>query len=475
MPNANLTEAWLKKHAADPARGTPPVFTSPELAQERWWHTNLPGFGVVIGKRFATFVVQHRNKLTGRQEMQAIGRWGHAGAGEDGADVWTVERAYKRALVLLGQMEAGIETRSHKRADGVTLRQAFEAHKAKLATKLKAGKRSQATIDTISKTMARKEVVPLLDRPFAEITGDVLADLHAEIKANVKKRKGAANEKGAPVANRVIANISAAWNTMNQKLHGKLGHWNPTKSVDKDELLKGTRGRVNDLADWYKRVQTMNDPIRQDGLVFALYTGLRHEDVRTIRFDEIDEDKRTLRRPDPKGGTNAAFTLPLPATLLEIVRRRRQDNAKDLGAGEGETDGGWLFPGRDEDGEIGPIADLRKQVTDEKGNKTRFPAEQVHDLRRTYESEAHEAGVSKLDQKVLTNHSIGGRDVHDAYIAQHIDHLARCQAKIEARIKTAIDGTPAVVKPARRSAGSRRARAASYRIARAASYRFARF
>lgn len=461
MPNANLTEAWLTKRAADPVRNKAAALPD-GVMQERWWHDRLPGFGVVIGKRFATFVVQHRNKNSGKQEMTTIGRWGHAGAGDDGSDVWTVERAFKRALVLLGQMEAGIETRSHKRADGVTLRQAFEEHKRRLASKLKAGKRSQATIDTIDKTMARKEVAELLETPLAALTSARLRDLHDDIKSNVKARSGAANEKGAPVANRVIANISAAWNTMNKKLEGKLGTWNPAKGVDKDELLKGTRKRVANLADWNKRVLTMRSPIQRDGLMFALFTGLRHEDVRSVRFEHIDEQACTVRLPDPKGGPLAAFTIPLPQTCVEIVKRRRKNNPHDLAR---ETDGGWVFPGIDADGDVGAIADLRQQVYTEDGKKTRFPAEDVHTLRRTYESVAHEAGISELDQHVLTNHSFGSRNVNATYIAQHIDHLARCQAAIEAALKAAIEGKAAEAIPAKRAAGSRRARAMSYRFA----------
>src|SRR5690606_6396026 len=109
------------------------------------------------------------------------------------------------------------------------------------------------------------------------------------------------NRTGAPVANRVILNISAAWNSMNKKLGGKLGNWNPAKSVERDTLLKGTHVVVSDLADWHTRVQTMRNPIQRDGLVFALYTGLRHEDVRTVRYENIDEDEGTLHLPNPKG------------------------------------------------------------------------------------------------------------------------------------------------------------------------------
>lgn len=70
---------------------------------------------------------------------------------------------------------------------------------------------------------------------------------------------------------------------------GTLGTWNPAKSVEKDSL-KPKRVRLSNevLPDWYARVHTMRNPIQRDGLVFALFTGLRSEDVRTTRFEHAD-------------------------------------------------------------------------------------------------------------------------------------------------------------------------------------------
>ncbi len=447
---ANITDSWLKRHAADPDKGKPPLFSSPGLVQERWWDEGSPGFGVVIGKRFATFVVQHR--VNGDQRMHTIGRWMRPM--EDG-QTCTVERAWKRARVLLGAMASGVDPVAVERAAEVTLRQAFDEHKKRLENKMKAGKRSQATIDTIDKTMARREVADLLDRPLAQLNDGSLAELHERIKKNVRARKGAKNEKGAPVANRVISNISAAWNTMNKKLGGKLGTWNPAKSVDRDTLLPGTHVIVTDLADWHERVQTMRNPIQRDGLLFALFTGLRHEDVRTVRFDHVDEDESTLRLPDPKGGPDASFTIPLPAKCLEIIERRRTDNPKDLAR---KSDEEWVFPGVNGKGDVGPIGDLRQQVhekiDDERSKHSRFPAEDVHTLRRTYTSVADDLKVPELVQHVLTNHTFGSRDVHSTYITHHRDTLTKYQDEIAAGLQARIDGTH---KPAKRGRAKLRA------------------
>lgn len=439
MPQISITEPWIARVAADEQRGKPAEL--PEgVAQIRYWDTSLPGFGVVLGRRFATFVVQHRVK--GRQTLATIGRWGRAGAGGDHAERWTVARARKEAIRLLGTMAQGHAAAPKRASSALTLRAAFDAHVERLERK----GRSEATIATFKKSMAYVE--DWLDRPIDELDGEALAKLYEEIKAQARARAGAKNERGAPLANRVITNVGTAWATLNRKLGGKLGNWNPAKSVEKQTLVpRRTRLLDENLPDWFARVQTMRSPIQRDGLVFALFTGLRSEDVRTARFEHADLEARTLRLPDPKGGEARAFTIPLSGTCVEIIERRARDNARDLGRDEG--DGGWVFPAVDSNGAVGPIGDLRQQVhatigTGKKARPThaRFPAESVHDLRRTYASVAQEAGVSELDRHVLTNHKFSSASVHATYIAQHIDHLAKCQATIEAALLAKLKPQP---------------------------------
>ena len=66
----------------------------------------------------------------------------------------------------------------------------------------------------------------------------------------------------------------------------------------------------------------------------------------------------------------------------------------------------------------------------------------MYTLRRTYESVAHEVGITELDQHVLSNHSFGAHNVNATYISQHIDHLARCASIIDAGITRRIKSRP---------------------------------
>lgn len=82
------------------------------------------------------------------------------------------------------------------------------------------------------------------------------------------------------------------------------------------------------------------------------------------------------------------------------------------------------------------IADLRQADADDK-----IPVEDVHSLRRTWESIANDEGISELDQHVLSNHSFGAHNVNATYISQHIGHLAKCAGKIDAGITRRIKAT----------------------------------
>jgi len=403
-----------------------------DSAQAYYWDKEVVGFGVVVGKTGSkTFMVRGRIAGTGERIKVKIGV--HL-APRDDRHVWTVELAREKAKVLLGQMAAGGNPNAPKderAARGPTLREGVDCHLVKMKKK----GRSPRTIQTFTHE-TNKYLADWLDRPFAELTGEKLSELHQEIKDRAAKRTGTnpANDKGAPLANRVIAHVSASWRSLNKKLEGKLGNWNPASAVDRD-IIRPKRERIQDedLPDYASRVATMRSAIKRDGLMLALYTGLRHDDVRTMRFDQVDFDDETVHLPNPKGGAGAAFTIPLSKTPLAILRRRKEDNAKDLG----RDDEGWCFPGINLKGAVGPIAELRQAGNGDQ----RFPVEDVHSLRRTWESIANDEGISELDQHVLSNHSFGAHNVNATYISQHIDHLAKCADKIDAGITRRIKGT----------------------------------
>ena len=411
----------------------------PGAAQGYFWDEEVIGLGVKVGTRTRTFIV--RGRVAGSSERVQI-TIGHHGAPRKEGDVWTVTLARQQARALLGQMADGRDPSAKREAEntpsGPTLRDGVAAHLARMESKGRAARTIQTFTHETGKYLAQ-----WLDTPINDLDCDAI---QAHVKASVSARRGSVNKRGAMVANRVLAHVSASWRSLNRKLKGKLGTWNPAASTDKDKYIP-SRKVVENLPDWAERVSKIRSAVRRDGLHLALFTGLRHEDVRSIRIEDVDFEACTLRLPDPKGGEAKAFTIPLSKTPLAILERRRDENKRDLGA----DPSGWMFPAIDQGGKVGPISNLRQLIND-----TRWPVEDVHALRRTWETIAHEEGVSELDQHVLSNHSFGTHNVNATYIRQHIDHLRECARKIDAGITRRLKPTST---PSTRTARKSRGRA----------------
>lgn len=100
------------------------------------WDEEVPGFGVVIGRRISTFIANYL--ANGTKRRQVIARRGQI---RDDGEPWTVTLARQRAREILGKVAGGgdpsLELR--KRQGGPTLGDAFDLHVSRSAR----GKRPQ--------------------------------------------------------------------------------------------------------------------------------------------------------------------------------------------------------------------------------------------------------------------------------------------------------------------------------------------
>ena len=81
----------------------------------------------------------------------------------------------------------------------------------------------------------------------------------------------------------------------------------------------------------------VNNPAIRDALWFGLYTGMRRDEVLTLRWERVDMDALTFRVEETK--TGVPLELPITSQLAAILERRRAA-AADLAEGVGE----WVFP-----------------------------------------------------------------------------------------------------------------------------------
>ncbi len=225
--------------------------------------------------------------------------------------------------------------------------------------------------------------------------------------------------------------IRAVWNSASRRFEELPEH--PVKGVRFNrERRKREPIAWGDLPAWAERIDGIANPIRRDLWWFVLLTGLRDGDARSVRWEHVDFEAGTIHRPQPKGGEDRAFTVPLSGHVLELLRQRRANNPRDFGY----NDCGWVWPSWSRgQKQVQPINQLKEQEywrddTGQQRKRTIGPS--PHRLRDTYLTACHECRIHPLDEKILVNHRLPGGDVTEGYIRPSSEHLRECVGLVTA-------------------------------------------
>lgn len=379
-----------------------------------YWDTEEPGLGLVVrpprmdsdGKETsglnATFVYQR--EVEKRTYKRTIGRLG----------AWTVEKARERARAIRYEMDQ-LDYGDRESARRVTLRDALRLHVERMETRGNTP-RSVATV----RTEVEKYLADWLDRPLVRIAGE---DCHERHRRQTRKH-------GPYIANRVMRHLRTCYRTA-ARVYSALPREAPTASVTmNDERPSEKHIEWPDLPAWWARVHAMANPVRRDLNLFILFTGLRSTDAKTVRWVDADLEAGTLHRPSPKGGPRRAFTIPVSGFVLDLLRRRREENGVLFTGG----DVGWVFPARRRDGTTSHVREVKEQryVKTEDGVRKRTAMPGPHALRHTFANAGHEAMLRELDLGILMNHAPPRPrgNVTRGYIHPSMDHLRECTEKV---------------------------------------------
>jgi len=322
-----------------------------------YWDTQLPGFGVRV-KPNATrsYVVQYRNRRTGRSRRKTIGRHG---------PLMTFSQAKEIAKELLSDVVRGkdpvAEGKAYKDAPSVAdLADQYLTSHAIPKKRPKSVKNDEAAL--------RRFILPKMgSRKVAEISGRDVQQLHSRLK------------RTPYLANRSLALLSTMF-----ELSVRWGYRtdNPAKGIVKFHEEKRDRWLSDtELARLLAALNEQPNQVAANAIRFQLLTGARIGEVLSARWENFELDRGVWIKPSHHTKQKRTEHLPLSATALKLLRRMRD------GAGDSSA---FLFPGRKTDK---PIADLKRfwrSVTAAAG----LEDYRIHDNRHTHASHLVSSGMS---------------------------------------------------------------------------------
>jgi integrase len=424
-----LSERWLEARERCDVRFTDasgrtfacalePQHEGPHRDRDRRWDSRLTGLGVIVGRRRVSFVVQRR--VDGEQRLVTLGHWapGKLRQLDPGLRdrTLTVLQARGKAIEYLGQMRGGDDPRGEDapQAQPVspTLAAATELH-----------------LSRMRKEGASPRGIETLEDEIERHLGDwKLRRLHEITRTECRERHDKITKVGPYVANRVMRHLRAIWNTALKEADLPANptiavHWNTEER--RQEPIPWPK-----LPAWRKALDGLSE-VRRDYNLVVLLTGIRRMDAATIRREHVDLGELTLHRPNPKGGKERAFTIPISAECAKIFKRRLRDNMKD---------DGWVFP-TDSVKDRACVTCRGLGLPDHKaGTRTHLsePKEadealvSPHRLRDTYTTAlaALDPPVSPYVIDVLTNHRPPRGTVTAGYVDLTADDLRSAQDRV---------------------------------------------
>jgi len=364
---------------------------------------------------FRSYETGRLNGTRGRTLIEWLGEHPHHSADEARAKALAIQAARIRGEYVRPAIELAPTVLSFGAA--------FAEYKAAIS---KEGKSPRTIADYQDKF--DRHLTTWHEKALAAITRDEVSRQHAVITERARKARKGKYASGKYAANGSMRLARAVWNFAKHELETPgLPELNPFRS---GKLYHRERARESgmgpqDLPAWWAQLQQLANPIRREMHLFMLLSGLRRQDVLTARWDHLDEKRKSLRIPAPKGGAERAFELPLSEPMLACLKRAKEAGNTFFP----EQSQIWVFPA-----ETGHVAEVKEE------GKVKL-SHTGHALRHSFRTLAGAAGIDRLRLKILMNHAVE-RDVTDSYanVPALFDSLSDAQQQISAFIMKGLNG-----------------------------------
>lgn len=345
-----------------------------EGASFTYWDSKVHGLKIRLGRKRHTWTFFRQGRFRGKRYTVArrLGFYPSMG----------VIAARKAALALAGRIAEGTPVVGKR--DAVTLKKAAAEYIEDLKTR---GKKYRFV-----ESMLRVHLIPAFEQwTLAELSASPAAvrDWHAKIS------------RTAPISGNRSAVILGTIYRHAKSLDRTLPSESPISGVtmNKEEPAQ-TAMPFERFPEWRKAVEAL-PPVRQGYNRLLLLTGLRGQDLRRMKWSDVDLRTRSIAVVQQK--TGKSFSIPMTSAILAALKLAPRGD-------------GLIFPGARKWNDALPY--------------------RGHDLRHTFISVAHDLGVNEIQVRLLVGHSLSG--VHASYLTRMVMEggpgLRAAQRKISRRI-----------------------------------------
>lgn len=369
----------------------------PHATQDVWlWDTELPGFGVRVkpgGRK--TYVARYRTRdAKPKQRKMTLCRCCDA----------PPDKARGMARDVFQSVAAGndpaMERKPESRDAKVTVEAMFKARIEAMRTK------ERANADEVERVLlkAKNNAADALGRN--KYPGDVTPDDIVKYVATfyAAGHRGAADKaRGYLAATFAWAIKSANDYTVQHRQDWGVKH-NPAADVAKDHGAIGVRDRnlsVKEMRTFWNACTSGNAGFTEGTevcLKLIMACGQRVQETLRLEGADLDLDNGLWKMPAHKTkGKKHPHIIPLPAAIIPDLRKLKDKHGD-----------GTLFPAKHNSSTTGVLGALaiahavRRYVTAEDADIAPF---QPRDLRRTWKSRAHDAGVDRFTRDLIQQHA----------------------------------------------------------------------
>lgn len=345
----------------------------------------------------------------------------------------TLEQAREKAKIVLAQMASGINPNKQKQKNKKSKQKYYPIpnQQPTLVTAYNIYIKHRQLSEKTLKDYRRCVEAYLLEwknMQLINITAPMVQEKHAELTLNSKAGANLSMRLLRAVFNfaieyyvdsdgRSILNISNPVNILSAK-----NLWNMFNK--KERYIANEQ-----LSHWIDRVLSMqwvgqnyynhNAYTNQDFLLILLLTGLRHKDVESLQWKNIDFKTGTLTAIDSNNAN--AMVLPMGPILKHIIHARFERSG----------DKPYVFQARQGEGHVTNRSKARYKISKLSGIAFTY-----HDLRRTFLNIAHSININAYTIKKLTCHLRDHTDMSNANQQVSFEDLKLAMTQIEQVIFT---------------------------------------